>query len=226
MNRLLNNALKITASAAETILCLSLSFPATQKQTHIGNTTTTPIPPSPAPSPLCCAASIIQILSCLFQTAGSSLPPPPSPSLSLSLCLSFSLSRKRKVWGEKELFEGQSWQNHTQTKYTKLHWTANVKKKRAVHLDSCRNTEYCLLTPPPSFPLISSIFLSPSPLISVSEESLFLDHFNYPLKKILHQFSVTLPIISGDLWGTDCHLIIHQVTGNLSIEVGLGLGIV
>lgn len=101
MNRLLNNALKITASAAETILCLSLSFPATQKQTHIGNTTTTPIPPSPAPSPLCCAASIIQILSCLFQTAGSSLPPPPSPSLSLSLCLSFSLSRKRKVWGRK-----------------------------------------------------------------------------------------------------------------------------
>lgn len=132
MNRLLNNALKITASAAETILCLSLSFPATQKQTHIGNTTTTTtttqIPPSPAPSPLCCAASIIQILSCLFQTAGSSLPPPPSPSLSLSLCLSFSLSRKRKVWGEKELFEGQSWQNHTQTKYTKLHWTANVEK--------------------------------------------------------------------------------------------------
>lgn len=116
MKRLLNNALKITASAAETILCLSLSFPATQKETHIGNTTTTtttatPIPPSPAPSPLCCAASIIQILSCLFQTAGSSLPPPPpppSPSLSLSVCLSFSLSRKRKVWGEKELFEGQS----------------------------------------------------------------------------------------------------------------------
>lgn len=103
VNRLLNNALKITASAAETILCLSLSFPATQKHTHIGNTTTTtPIPPSPAPSPLCCAASIIQILSCLFQTAGSSLPPPPSPSLSLSLCVFLSPSLgKEKCGGRK-----------------------------------------------------------------------------------------------------------------------------